>query len=482
MGIFSRFVGKKIYRACPKTYEKDMEKIEDNTAQVFTFNPDVEDLDMPKESIADTKHRSLGIPSSLGYGLLGTFVGSFMWMLVVFNIPGFRELGDGGGLRSVLCALVMFFPTLIFMGVSIKGIIEMVKCRFALYIDKTNYYKYEFRKLANGKFVIIEGQNFAGDNPIMASKSRPELNIPFKAIYEITRFGKRVEEEDGLIIRASFNHKILDMFAPESASKYFWRPYNYLDIYIERGLYSSDFPEAIGVKNKTKLESVDSGSIFPSEVDPIIESDVLSKNKKYNTNLTYEDMVEITKCKSYKYNRDVIQPGLVVLLSCVVGYVFFMAVVAIAAMDAAEQGFAIFLLIVGLIAYLWINISSRQVGTMQRLIQYFRDSDGTFYRVQFLKGASATMGDKQALVKKDLKKAQDKVWAYYYVKRFKQGIKDYNFMTGGEAKVTVYPKLTYKRSRGIKKSVYTYEEEGRKKKVVIPNMYEGLLYDASKER
>lgn len=481
MGIFSRFVGSKIYRACPKTYEKDMERIEDNTERIFTFQPATHEADIPKESIADIKHRGFGVASTLVWGLLGTFVGSFVWMLIVFNMPGFQEMDDGGGTGSILGALIMFFPTLIFMGITIKGLIDTVKGNHALYIDHTNYYKYEFRKLANGKFVIVEGQNFAGDNPIMKSEEHPELSIPFKAIYEITRFGKREEEEDGLIIRASFNHKILDMFAPESASKYFWRAYNYLDIYIERGLYPSDFPEAIGVKNKAKLESVDSGSIFPSEVDPLIESDVLSKNKKYNTNLTYEDMVEITQCKSYKYSREVIQPGLVVLFACAVGYVFFMAVVAIAAMDAAEQEFAIFLLVAGLIAYLWINISSRQVGTMQRLIQYFRDSDGTYYSVQFLKGASATMGDKRALVKKDLKKAQDKVWAYYYVKRFKQGKKDYNFMTGGEAKVTAYPNLTYKRSMGIKKSVYTYEEDGRKKKVVIPNMYDGLLYDVSKK-
>lgn len=480
MGLFDKYIDCVCYKPSSKSYENEIEKIQDNTEQVFTFKPTFEFEKIEGKSIADAKHGTYGISMRLIYGVLGAFVGSVFWILLMSNVLGFTYENKSVGWDSVLVALILFLPILISYRMVLKGMNSVLANGGSLRIDSSNYYKYEFRKLLNGKFVIIEGQNFNMDNPLMVSSLNPNVHLPFKAIYQITNIGKRTEKADKLVIRATFEHKILDFST--TGYQFFVHPYSYVDISIDRNLYTEDFLDVIGVKRKNLANDTEESSIFPSEIDPALEKDVAKKNKKYNMNLTYEDMMELSKCNSYRYSKDVMNLGMVLLYSCVVGFMFLLAVGVISVTSLVEQPIAVLLLIIGLIEYLWINATGRHVGIKKRLTQYFRDGDGNYFSVQFLEGASSTFGDKWALVKQDLKKAQDKVWAYYYVKRFKQGEKDYNFMTGGPAKVTPYPNLSYKRCKGLKKSVYTYEENGRKKKVVIPNFYDEFLQDLRRDK
>ncbi len=143
------------------------------------------------------------------------------------------------------------------------------------------------------------------------------------------------------------------------------------------------------------------------------------------------------------------------------------------------------------ILLLIIAIKERQVDMMKKLTQYFKDENGEFYRIVFTQGASianpntvyrrenergnyAVYEKKMDVVERNLDEAQEIYPAFYYVSRFKKGIKDWDAMNGGAAKVTYLKNLAVI-SRGENKSTYTYEHNGKTKRLRILNDYCGLL-------
>ncbi len=107
-----------------------------------------------------------------------------------------------------------------------------------------------------------------------------------------------------------------------------------------------------------------------------------------------------------------------------------------------------------------------QFDTMKVLTQYYVDENKDCYKIKFTKVSTKVIrikqyysliplvGEvktfleamKQLKIKENYmedayKEAQNKALSYYYVKRFKQGIKDWNWFYGGEAKVTYLGKI-----------------------------------------
>lgn len=132
---------------------------------------------------------------------------------------------------------------------------------------------------------------------------------------------------------------------------------------------------------------------------------------------------------------------------------------------------------------------------MKALKQFFRDENEVFWSVTLTQGASMTSGMtsnrvtaldavvlivKQKIVEEELVAVREVRVGYYYVKRAKQGIKDWNWFDGGPAKVRCFNGLTLVKE-GQKKSKYTYfNKKGKVKKITIPNEYDGLVEATSK--
>ncbi len=62
--------------------------------------------------------------------------------------------------------------------------------------------------------------------------------------------------------------------------------------------------------------------------------------------------------------------------------------------------------------------------------------------------------------------AQNKILGYYYVKRFRNGIKDWDFMHGGEAQVIPLGKMIV-----VSKNRYQFNNNGKIKTVKISDNY-----------
>lgn len=149
-----------------------------------------------------------------------------------------------------------------------------------------------------------------------------------------------------------------------------------------------------------------------------------------------------------------------------------------------------FIMVPVFVIFLVFVIKTRQIDMMKKLTQYFRDENGVFYRVIFTQGASMTVYKsydpgsgsmnylnaairKAKVVEQNVQQAQEAWPAFYYVQRHKQGIRDWNSMSGGPAKVARLDNLRLV-ACGNKKSTFECDINGKHKKLRILNAYEGL--------
>ena len=181
-----------------------------------------------------------------------------------------------------------------------------------------------------------------------------------------------------------------------------------------------------------------------------------------NAMMTETDMNELAKCKAYFYKGKKAKSHIHIFIVSV----FIMMPVALIlgflmSQEIIDQGvlawcfIGLFLLMV---AYI---VKTLQFDTMKALTQYFVDSEGSCYKIQFTKvstrivkvehqysiiplvGEVKTIIDsieklkiKGEYMEEAYNDAQNKALGFYYVRRFKQGIKDWNWFRGGEARVT----------------------------------------------
>lgn len=332
----------------------------------------------------------------------------------------------------------------------LKNPAQLLEEKLNIRIDNETFMFYEMRRTTDGKWHIITCQNFDGQNPLAQEPLLPGTQIPFRTIYELTDIKEVREDGQFLKIKADVRRQDLVLFHPKVTHNFQYRDYYDLIIEIQKGICASDLFALLGCN--------------VSE-----ESEMAEKNQQDSA-----DKSEIDLCRRYSYDKAGI-PLTTVCIICVVMFLLtFLAFVICLVLetDVIARGIC---LGIGGVMILSTAISTRQMGVMKRLIQYFRDAQGNYYSIQFLKGASYTPGGtiKQNLVSEDLVKAQNREWGLFYVNRYKQGFKDYNGFSGGEAKVIAYPKLCLK-SKGIKKCTYTYEVKGRTKTIRISKLYKGL--------
>lgn len=151
---------------------------------------------------------------------------------------------------------------------------------------------------------------------------------------------------------------------------------------------------------------------------------------------------------------------------------------------------ASFALAVYFIVFIVYIVKVRQFDKMKELTQYFRDESGVFFKVVFTQGASITVEsgrgtfsgtlrqmqaalEKTEVVERTVKETQETFPAFYYVQRYKSGIKDWNLMYGGLAKVKRLDDLALKKT-GKHNCIFTCRIDGVPKKLKISNDYEGL--------
>ncbi|MBE5805102.1 MAG: hypothetical protein E7316_11405 [Clostridiales bacterium] len=208
---------------------------------------------------------------------------------------------------------------------------------------------------------------------------------------------------------------------------------------------------------------------------------------------TPEEQAILAKCKSFPYLHDThrrwVKP-----LAYTLTAVIAVAGVMLGVMNRPEwMGLCVVAVFAVVLA---IAISERQIGMMKKLTQYFKDENGEFYRVIFTQGASMVVVSHKArkspsaarsalgsaeqkaqMVDRNLEEAQEKYPAFYYVQRFKQGIRDWDPFRGGMAKVTHLEKLTLI-ARGEKNNRYSCQIDGKDTVLKIPVAHEGLAEEA----
>ncbi|MBE5945106.1 MAG: hypothetical protein E7258_09360 [Lachnospiraceae bacterium] len=418
--VFRQKMFGRIKKVCPVTYEREVKYIMENTVALYQFQNAIETPDQHNERIEEDNHRKIKIFLYMFLGIFGMLAGPIIWIIILNAIPGADSIKG-----TFLGNLIIAVSAVVFGCIAIIGVVKAINEGYIMRIDNRNFNMYEIRKLADGRLILICGQNFDGQNPMVKDAIMADLYIPFYSIFEVKNIHEFVEGPTRLKLRCDIDYKILKMYNP--VYKYFYKPVYDYTIYIQRGLYPANMPRELGCAQNSfeqgAMGTADGyGSIFPVQVDPYLQQLIDSTNANFNLGLTDEDYYEIQCCKNY--------------------------------------------------------ICNGKANIKTRLTQYLRDAHGNYFSVQFLKGASYPRGGsyKQNMVTEDLGKATNIVWAYYYVKRFKLGFQDYNNLTGGEAKVISYPNITLIKSGG-KKSVYTYNEGGKLRKLKILNCFQGLADD-----
>lgn len=212
-----------------------------------------------------------------------------------------------------------------------------------------------------------------------------------------------------------------------------------------------------------------------------------------NPAFTQEDIMNIQMCRSFTYAKTKSGRFRRGFFAAVIILTAIIIIISAAVLSDVNEMILFALFFGGMILFFVCIVRICQTNAMKELTQYFRDETGIYYKVVFTQGASITVGYaisfdesnssfdtafsrmavKQNTVERNKQEAQTVSAAYYYVKRFRQGFEDWNWVNGGPAKIKKLQGLSLVR-KGKFKSVYTYSEGGRKKTIRIPNSYAGL--------
>lgn len=182
--------------------------------------------------------------------------------------------------------------------------------------------------------------------------------------------------------------------------------------------------------------------------------------------ITTAEMEELAKCKVYTYNGKKVKSHTHVLILSLI--FIFSAILILGFLmfrEIIDKGIIALCLIGAFIVMIAYIVKNLQFDAMKALTQYFVDSEGDCYKIQFTKVSAQvikvkrqysvvplisevlTLIDsleklkiKEEYMKEAYADAKDKVLGFYYVNRFKQGISDWNWLSGGEAKVILLGK------------------------------------------
>lgn len=228
-----------------------------------------------------------------------------------------------------------------------------------------------------------------------------------------------------------------------------------------------------------------------------ILNDIYEKQELYrNFNISDQeedwfDEMLLSECRAYpmEYERKSVWFHMAVAMIIIAASC---ALVLSSVLSENETG--ILLAVIGFVIFFAYIIKHLQFDRMKQLTQYFRDEKGDYYKVVFTQGASVAATavnhvgrspgrlsgsvEKQTIVERNLDEAQKISPAFYYVQRYKRGIKDWDPINGGLAKVKRLENL-HLIKRGSKNNVYSCFIDGKKKRLKISNDYRGLADEFS---
>lgn len=180
-----------------------------------------------------------------------------------------------------------------------------------------------------------------------------------------------------------------------------------------------------------------------------------------------DDWNEINRSTVYSYTGKNVKSHTSVFI---ISMIFILLIVALFAYltvtDKMDNGIIAILFIVLFLLVVAYIVKKLQFDTMKALTQYYVDQNKDCYKIKFTKvstkmvrveqrysliplvGEVKTFLDameklkvKEDYMEEAYQEAQNKVLGYYYVKRFKQGIMDWDWFHGGEAKVIYLGKI-----------------------------------------
>ncbi len=211
--------------------------------------------------------------------------------------------------------------------------------------------------------------------------------------------------------------------------------------------------------------------------------------EEYVTNYPGGEEAIIAKCRLYGMDDDVPKKTRITVIACVIAFIFIGG--AVFAGVTGNKNLVLLMIIGGIIFAFGYIIKKAQFDTMKRFTKIMRDETGYCYKMKFTKGcnimipievnspaaALPIVGDVlqvaetfKAMNKKDgilndiAASSAEVRTAYYYLKRYKTGFRDWDVMNGGDCKITPLGVLT-----PIGKNKYRAEFMGRVRTVRIPS-------------
>ena len=206
--------------------------------------------------------------------------------------------------------------------------------------------------------------------------------------------------------------------------------------------------------------------------------------------LSKEDWQNLQSCRSFPYQGKKVASPLwvfgVVMAAILAAVVLLIFVPLFGRGNITLTAVFCVLLLTFVLGY---PVKVLQIDAMKALTQYFRDEKGDFYKVQFtnvgsehiqvevpesvmelpesMKEAQEALQERDDILEQSYAEARSKALAYYYVKRFQKGKRDWNWFSGGEAKVRLLGRLT-----PLGKNRYLAVTDARTKRITIPKEYE----------
>ena len=193
----------------------------------------------------------------------------------------------------------------------------------------------------------------------------------------------------------------------------------------------------------------------------------LEMGENMNIQFSNDDWSEINRSTVYSYAGKSVKSHTSVFVASMILILLFVGLFAyLAVTEKMDKGvFAIMFMISFLIVIAYI-VKKLQFDAMKALTQYYVDSNNDCYKIKFTKvstrvvrikkhysliplvGEVKTFLDamnklkvKEGYMEEAYQDAQNKALGYYYIKRFKQGIMDWDWFHGGEAKVVYLGKI-----------------------------------------
>lgn len=210
--------------------------------------------------------------------------------------------------------------------------------------------------------------------------------------------------------------------------------------------------------------------------------------EEYTANYPGGEEAIISKCRLYGMNDDVLKKAHITIIASAILLGFIG--VAVLAGVMGNEGLVYLMIFGGIITIFSYIVKRAQFDTMKRFTKIMRDETGCCYKMKFTKGcnimipikvnspaaALPVVGDAiqlaatfEAMKEKDgilndiAAKSAELRTAYYYLKRYKMGYRDWDAMNGGDCKITPLGVLT-----PVGKNKYRAEYMGKVSTVKIP--------------